>query len=69
MIQHEPLPDCLVTSLPADKVRSSNAGLTIRHLYTSGSDAYPDVCRRQILTYKDDPHTEIIIIFIIAIKL
>ena len=32
-------------------------------LYTSESD----VCRRQILTYKDDPRTERINIFIAAI--
>ena len=32
-------------------------------LYTSESD----VCRRQILTYKDDPRTERMKIFIIAV--
>ena len=33
-------------------------------LYTSESD----VCRRQILTYKDDPHTERIKTFIMAVN-
>ena len=49
---------CPVTHLQG----SLNLTLSAR-LYTSESD----VCGRQILTYKDDPRTEIIEIFIMAV--
>ena len=39
-------------------------GFNVDHLYTSESD----VCKRQILTYKDNPRTETIEIFITACR-
>ena len=45
-------------------INSITCTLTVRYLfYTSESD----VSRRQILTYKDGPHMEIITIFILVV--